>query len=125
MIKARKLKPIKAGYDDNRIAFFPRTISRAELDAVDHELSEANAETVGKYQKSFEIKRQAIGDWSEGMPGEIVTVKGENQIKPLGEGDIPSAVNKAFADRTTENEHVINSVYQAFVAMQVPDIDFL
>lgn len=126
MLKTRKLKPIKAGYDDNKLAIYPRTVSRAELDDVEQQLAEASAETVDKYQKAFEIKRQAIGDWSDGMPAEIVRDKGEDTLVPIGEGkDIASAVNAYFADRSIEAEHIVNAIYGAFITLQVPSVDFL
>ena len=127
MIKPRNLKPIKGGYDDSKVAFYPRMISQAELDAVEQQLSEAAAETVDKHQKSFEIKRQAIADWSTKLPEEIVTEKGVSKLVPLVKvfAGIPDAMNQFFAERTIENERTISAVYNAFVSLQAAEVDFL
>ena len=127
MFKPRKLKPIKIGFDDQKVAFFPRSVSQAEYDDVELALSEAKAETVDKYQRIFEIKRTAIADWSAEMPQEIVKEKGENKLVPIGEKSesFGDAINRFFAHRTVENERVINQAYTAYVSMQQPEIDFL
>lgn len=125
MIKARNLKPIKAGYDDDKIAVYPRAVSRAELDSVELALAEAGADTVEKYQKAFEIKRQAIADWSSEMPATVTVEKGESKLVPIGKGDIAHEVNTYFAARTIENEHVVHRIYGALVGMQSVDVDFL
>ncbi len=126
-MKPRKLKPIKAGFDDDFIAFYPRMISQAEREEVDRQLSEVGAESINKHQQVFEIKRDAIAEWSTETPKKIVKTNGENQLEPLV-ADVENAADAMrsfFEKRTVENEEIIIKVYNGFLNLMSADVSFL
>lgn len=126
-MKPRKLKPIKAGFDDEKIAFFPRMAFQSEREAVERQLAEITTETLERGRKIFEIKRDAIADWSTEAPKLLKFEKGEIKLSPLVEKieNAPDAMQKFFKDFTVENEELISRVYTGFLGSMSADIDFL
>lgn len=127
MMQPRKLKPIKAGFDDEKIAFFPRMAFQSEREAVERQLAEISTETLERGRKIFEIKRDAIAAWSVEAPKFLKIANGEAQLSPLVEKleNAPDVMRQFFKDFTVENEEIISRVYTGFLGSMGADIDFL
>lgn len=125
-MKPVTLKPFKVGYDEEKIAFYPRMMTEAEMEEVQQSLVKAN-DSDDKFQKRFEIFKDAIADWSDKAPQKVVKVKGEVQYVPLVENaeTIKDAIERFFDKRTAETEKVIRAAFNSFCSLATPDIDFL
>lgn len=126
-MKPRKLQPIKVGFDDDKIAFYPRMAFQAERDAVERQIAEISLDAPDAYQRIFEIKRDAIAEFSCETPKRLEKVKGESVLVPLVEDvqNTQDAMKKFFAERTVENEEVINRTYTVFLNLMSAGVDFL
>lgn len=126
-MKSTKLKPFKIGYGDEMVAFYLRMPSSAELDEVSRRISEASVNSDEKYQKLFEIKREALAEFSEEIPKKAVKEKGEAKYIDLVENPQSplDALTRYFDRRLPESERVIAGAYNTFLAQIEPDGSFL
>lgn len=127
MIKANTLKPLETGYGDSRVIFHLRMISVAEEDSVQQKFNDISDSDTDKWQKQFEICRDALGEFSTEMPQRLERVKGEFTRVPLVEkAETPTAaIDAFFKERTIENERVIRDAYWLFKSQLASDSRFL
>lgn len=126
-MKPAELKPFKVGYGDEMIAFYPRMASDAELDEVNLRFAEISDSDDQKYQKLFDIRIEAIAEFSAKPPQKIVKEKGEVKYVDLVK-DAESALDalrRYFGSRTPEAEKIVRAAYNGFVNQMTPEVDFL
>lgn len=125
-MKPANLKAFKIGYGDEKVAFYPRMATDAEMEIVNQQLMNV-ADDDGKDKRIFEIKREAIAEWSGEMPKKVVKEKTETKFEDLVENpeSASDALKRYFSDPTAENEKVIRTAYNAFVNLMQPEVDFL
>lgn len=116
MIKANTLKPIEIGFGDSKVIFYLRMISVAEEDSISQRFNDIADADTDKWQKQFEICRDALGEFSTEMPQQLEKERAEFKHVPLVEkAETPSAaINAFFKQRTIENERVIRDAYALF-----------
>lgn len=126
MLKPANLKAFKVGYEDEKVAFYPRMASDAEMETVNQQLMNI-ADSDDKETKTFEIRREAIAEWSQDIPKRVVKEKGGFQFVDLVKDpeSAADALKRFFPEPTAESEKVIRTAYNAFVNLMQPDIDFL
>lgn len=119
-MKPVTLKPIEIGYGKDKIVIFPRMISVAEQEDVQSKFTDIADTDTEKYQKEFEICRNAIDEFSERTVCRLEKDKGEYQHLVIEGG-----ATAHFADRTTENERVVREAYQLMLGQMRPESRFL
>lgn len=126
-MKSAELKPFKIGYGDEQIAFYPRMASDAELDEVQAKFLDVSDTDELKYQKLFDIRLEAIAEFSSEPPKKVTKEKGEVKYVELVEGEASAltVLNKYFDTRTPESEKVIRAAYNAIINLMQPDLSFL
>lgn len=125
MIKPNKLKPIEIGFGESKIIIYPRMASIAEENDVQERFNEIADADHEKWQKQYEICREALGEFSEEMPATLVKEKGEYKPVKL-EGNTPTdALNKFFAERTVENERTVRDAFWLIKSQWSSDSRFL
>jgi hypothetical protein len=127
MLKPAKLRPFQVGYGDQMIAFYPQMASDAQLDEVNQKLLDISDSDEKQYDKIYEIRLEAVAEFSSISPKLITKVKGETVLVDLVEGvDNPLEVMKTFfAVRSNESEKLIRYVYNAYLSQFTPEISFL
>lgn len=127
MIKPNTLKPIETGFGESKVIFHLRMISLAEQSAIELRFNDIADSDTEKWQKQFEITRSALGEFSSEMPQRLEKEHGEFVKKPLvEEAETPTvAIDKFFAERTIENERVLNDAYLLFRSQLSPSARFL
>ncbi len=126
MIKPANLKAFKVGYGDDKVAFYPRMASDAEMETVNQQLMNV-ADDDNKDRKTFEIRREAIAEWSAEIPKRVVKEKSEVKFVDLVQNaeSAADALKRFFPEPTAESEKIIRTAYNAFVNLMQPEIDFL
>lgn len=125
MSKSNHLKPIEIGYGENKVIFYLRMISIAEEDTVSRKFSDLTDSTE-KYQKEFEICKEALGEFSVRVPQRLEKEKGELKRVPLTNDDTATgAIDAYFAERTAENERIVRDAYFLFKRLLAPEGRFL
>ena len=119
-MKPVTLKPIEIGYGDEKIVLYPRMFSVAEQQEVADRLTDVADTDTEKYQKEFEICRDALDEFSDKPAAKLVKAKGEFKHEPIGGG-----LKTHFAVRTLENERVVREAYQLFLVQTRPESRFL
>ena len=127
MIKPNTLKPIEIGFGDSKVIFFLRMISVAEEDAVQQKFNDIADSDTEKWQKLFDVCRDALGEFSTDMPQRLEKEKGEFKRVPLVENaETPTdAIDIYFKERSIENERVIRDAYLLFKSQLGSDSRFL
>lgn len=125
-MKQNKLKPIEIGFGDDKVIFHLRMISVAEEDSVQQRFNDV-ADDFDKWQKEFEICRDAICEFSIEMPERLEKENGEFKKVALVEDTLTpeEAIGKFFAERTVENERVIRDAFWLFKRQLAPEARFL
>lgn len=118
-MKPVKLKTIEVGYGDERILIHPRLISVAEQNSVHEQLTDVADTDTEKYQKEFEILRDALDSFAAQPAERLEKIKGEFKRFPIEGG-----LAKLYAMRTNENERVIRKAYELFVEQLSPEANF-
>ncbi len=125
MSKSNHLKPIEIGYGDEKVIFHLRMISIAEEETISRKFADL-ADSTEKYQKEFEICKEALGEFSISMPQRLEKVKGEFVKKPLAEAETAAgAIDTFFKERTPEKERIVRDAYFMFKRLLSPDGRFL
>lgn len=126
-MKSAELKPFKIGYGDELIVFYPRMPFDAELDDVQLKLAEISDTDDQKYQKLYDIRLEAIAEFSAQTPQKVVKEKGESKYVDLVETPESTldAMKRYFGDRTAESEKIIRATYNAYLNLAQPEISFL
>lgn len=127
MIKPNSIKPIEIGFGDSKVIFHLRMISVAEEDAVQQKFNDIADSDTEKWQKQFEICRDALGEFSIEMPQRLEKEKAEFKRVPLVEkAETPqAAIDQFFKERTIENERVVRDAYWLFKSQLASDSRFL
>lgn len=116
-MKKHSLKPIEIGYGEEKIIFYPRLITVAEQDEIQARLNDVADTDTDKYQKEYEICREALENFAS-SPAEIL-------VKEKGEFKKVSLEADYFTERTPQTERIIRSAYQLFLGQLQPDYRFL
>jgi hypothetical protein len=126
-MKPNNLKPIKIGYGDDKVIFYLRMISLAEEEDYNAKFNDITDSDTEKYQKTFDILKEALAEFSTQIPDKLEKVKGEFVKLPLIEkAESPlQAINEYFGQRTIENERVIRGAYNVFKSQLYPESSFL
>lgn len=119
-MKSQPLKSIEIGYGEEKVIIHPGMISVAEQDDVQQRLNDVADTDTEKYQKEFEICREALEEFSAQPAEKLIKEKGEYKRVPLEGG-----LTKHFAERTVENERVVRGAYQLFLQQLQPEARFL
>lgn len=122
-----QLKPIEIGYEDRKFVFHLRMVSVAEESDYDQRFADIAESDPNKYDREFQLCKQALGEFSIGAPEKVITEKGKPKRVPIDSKAESSlaAIEKAFAERTPENERLIRRAYSIFKSQLDPDIRFL
>lgn len=121
-----KLKPIEVGYGDDKVIFYPASMSVAQENELDQQFNEIADSDIEKYQKEFDICKMALGEFSDQMPVKLVKEKGEFKKVPLNDKQTAvEAIKEFFAERTVENERIIRLAYGMLKSQQNPEVRFL
>ncbi len=119
-MKPVTLKPIEIGYGDEKIVIRPRMMSVAEQDELTAQFADISDTDTDKYQKEFEICRDALDAFSAQPAAQLVKEKGEYKRVPIEGG-----LTKHFADRSIEAERVVREAYQLVLLQQRPESRFI
>lgn len=119
-MKPINLKPIEVGYGDEKVIIHPRMISVAEQNSVHEQLTDIADTDTEKYQKEFQILRDALDEFSAQPAERLEKVKGEFKRLPI-EGGLAAH----FANRTNESERIVRKAYELFVEQLSPDGSFM
>lgn len=120
IMKQNSLKTIVIGFGDNKVHIHPRMISVAEQDDIQNRFNDIADTDTDKYQKEFEICREALETFSSKPAEKLVKEKGEYKAVPLDGG-----LAAHFAERTPENERTVRSAYQLLLQQMQPEASFL
>lgn len=127
MIKPNKLKPIEIGYGESKVIFYLRMISVAEESELTDRFTAIADADFEKWQKQFDVCKNALGEFSEQMPERLEKEKGEFKKVPLVDiAETPTAaIDQFFKERTIENERVIRDAYWLFKSQLASESRFL
>lgn len=118
-MKPIKLKKFEVGFGDERIVFSPRMISVAEQNSVHEQLSDIAATDTDKYQKEFEVLRDALDDFAAEPTERLEKIKGEFKRLPIEGG-----LKTYFAERNLVNERIVRRAYELFIEQLSPESSF-
>jgi len=125
MSKSNELKPIEIGYGEEKVIFHLRMISIAEEETTTRKFTDI-ADSTEKYQKEFDICKEALGEFSVSMPQRLEREKGELVRRPLNNAETPGgAILQHFSERTAQNERIVRDAFFMFKQMLAPAARFL
>lgn len=126
-MKPAELNPFKIGYGDEMIVFYPRMAMDAELDEVNKKFLDVSDTDELQYEKLFNIRLEAIAEFSALSPKRMTKEKGEIKYVELVDGAETTldAMKRYFDKRTGESEKIIRTAYNAIINSMSPTIDFL
>lgn len=119
-MKQVDLKSFEVGFGENKVIVHPRMISVAEQDEVQSRFNDIADTDTEKYQKQFEICREALDTFSSQPAERLIKEKGE--FKRVA---IEGGLNQHFAERTPENERIVREAYQLVLAQMRPESRFI
>jgi hypothetical protein len=127
MIKPNTLKPIEIGFGESKVIFHLRMISVAEEDAVQQKFNDISDSDTDKWQKQYDVCRDALGEFSVEMPQTLLKEKAEFKRVPLVEAaETPTAaIDVFFKERTIENERTIRDAFWLFKSQLASESRFL
>ena len=117
-MKPIELKPIEIGYGDSKYIFYPRMISVAEQEEVTNRFNDIS-DSFEKFQKEFEICREAVEAFSAKPCERLVKEKGEFKKEPV------ESLQTEFAERSATGERIIREVYQLYLVQMRPESRFI
>jgi len=114
------MKSFEIGYGDDKVIIHPRMASIAEVEETQRQLNELAEDSADKYQREFELCRDALDSWSKSPAEKLVKEKGE--FKPV---KIEGGLKAHYAERSPENERCVREAYQIVCTQFRPDSRFV